>query len=131
MKTFHGDQVSSRDLGFLKGGELTQIILDPYEVRFVFDNCTEVRSAHVFAFENAETGEVSRFDLELKPRPNFYFYQLIFEKIELVDANADDRLTLKFESGNKLSILIEGDRYESLQIWKSDPLKKEIDCMVF
>lgn len=132
MRTFHGDKVSSRDLCFLKGGELIQIILDPYEVRFVFDSCTEVRSAHVFTFENSETGQISEFDFKLKPRPNFYFYQLIFEKIELVDADADNRLTLIFESGDKLSLLIEGNRYESLQITKSNPLKNEIEFwMVF
>ncbi len=131
VKTCHGDKVTSRDLGFLKGGVLIQLILDLYEVRFVFDNSTEIRSAHRFTFETAEPREISGFDLEVKPRPNFYFYQLMFEKIAHVDAEMDDMLALIFESGNKLSVLSEGGPYESLQIWRRDPLKNKVYCLVF
>ena len=116
MRTFHGEEVLSQDLEFLRDGEIIQVVLDPFQVRFVFDNGTEVRSAFRFEIKKADSDEALYFQFGIQPRLAFDFYQLLRRKVIEIDAEAEDHLVLTLENDDTLMFLVEGRVGETLEI---------------
>ena len=116
MRSLHGDEVLSRDLEFLRDSEIIQIVLDPFEVRFVFDRGAEIRSAFQFEVKKAGSGGIRHFRFDIQPPPVFDFYQLVRRRVVEADAEAEDRLVLTLDSGDTLTFIAEGRVGETLQI---------------
>jgi len=114
----HGDEILSQELEFLRGGEIIQVVLDPYQVRFVFDDGTEIRSAFRFEIKKAGRDEALPFRFDVQPRPVFDFYQLVRRRVIEVNAEAVDRLILTLENADTLTLLVEGQVGETLEISK-------------
>jgi hypothetical protein len=104
------------NLTFLAGLELSQAVLNPYSVDFVFTDMA-TRLVVEFRFEYVDIdGTVHAYDIQDEWAP-VVFHPLIRaqDRITLVDVK-EWRLSLTFASGRKLIVLSEEGPYESGQI---------------
>jgi hypothetical protein len=106
------------EIAFLIGAELTQIIIDPYEVRFLLVDsriCVELRSSRVFTYRTTEIEDLFEPSAGCKTQAAIRFHDLLNQRVVALSATtAGDQLTLTFESGARLIVNSEvGGRYES------------------
>lgn len=106
------------EIAFLTGAELTQITIDPYEVRFLLVDsriCVELRSGSAFTYRATEIEDLFELSAGCKTQPPVRFHALLNQRVVTLSATAaGDRLTLTFESGAQLVVHSEvGGRYES------------------
>ena len=100
------------------GAELTQIIIDPYEVPFLLGSnrsLVELRSGNAFTYRCGDTEETVEPSSGCRTQGLILFHALLNQTVSSLTATgADDELTLAFESGQQLTIFSEvGGRYES------------------
>jgi hypothetical protein len=106
------------ELSFLLGSELTQIVIDPYEVRFLLvsnRSMVELRSGNVFAHRYGDIEEVFEPLSGCQTLGPVRFHALLNQVVTALAATAaGDELALTFASGQQLTILSEvGGTYES------------------
>jgi hypothetical protein len=105
------------DLSFLKGSELTQIILvTRYAVTFVFTDLTQITVEHGFEYIRRRDNRVFSYHLQKGIEP-VYFHELMEHRIEQVEV-ADYDLWLTFDNGDVLNIKSDDGRFEAGQIQK-------------
>ena len=105
------------EIKFLVGAELTQIIIDPYEVRFrLVDSyaSVELRSGHAFTYRTPEVEDIFECSPGCKTQAPIRFHALLNQKVAaLSETTTGDRLTLSFQSGEQLIVHSEFGGYES------------------
>jgi hypothetical protein len=107
-----------QELQYLVGTELTQVIVDPFQVRFLLvNNLSATTLTSGYAFEFADCNGRSESYRPCEKCSDFspiQFHQLLNDKVSAVDLSADGlRLTLAFELGTRLTILSVLDGYEA------------------
>jgi hypothetical protein len=108
----------SDELSFLIGSELAQIIVDPYEVRFLLVSKrtqTELRSGNAFAYRDGEAEDIFQSSSGCRTQAPIRFHALLHQTVSALTVTAmGDELTLTFESGHLLTTFSEvGGKYES------------------
>jgi hypothetical protein len=108
----------SEELSFLIGSEVAQIIVDPYEVRFLLvskRSQTELRSGDAFAYRDREAEDIFQSSSGCRMQAPIRFHALLQQRVSALTATAvGDELRLTFENGQILTIFSEvGGKYES------------------
>jgi len=105
-------------LEYLVSSELTQIIVDPYEVRFLFggpnvDASITIRAP--FGYSDGRVEETFEPDKGCQTQNPIRFHALLGRKLCVLDVTPEgDQLSLGFENGQTLTISSEiGGPYES------------------
>jgi len=109
---------SKDQLDCLVGSELTQITIDPYEVRFLLsgpDVHTGITVRGPFFYSEGAMEERFEPDKGCRTQNPVRFHALLGQKLAVLDVTpVGDRLSLEFDGGQKLTICSEiGGPYES------------------
>jgi hypothetical protein len=105
------------ELQFLIGATMTQIIVDPYQVRFRLDGTqcgAQLTSGYAFEFKrsNGQT-EAYRPDQKSKKFSAIHFHEMLEDKLADINLSADGlRLCLSFSRGSELAVLSRLGGYE-------------------
>ena len=108
---------SKDQLDYLVGSELAQIIIDPYEVRFLLRGPNVDAGITVSApFLYSEGPVEQRFepDKGCRTQSPVHFHALLGQKLSVLDVTPEgDQLSLEFNGGQRLTISSEIGGYES------------------
>ena len=109
-------------LSFFHGLELSQAVLDPYALTFVFTD-TRTRLVVESKIEYIETdGTVHAYDIQGDWTPAA-FHQLIRDQDRIVSVDASNwQLGLTFASGRRIIVHSNDGPYECGQIYRGDQL---------
>jgi hypothetical protein len=87
---------------------LCQIILDPYDVRFVFDDLTEIYAEKYFEYQLSDSKKIFELNFDsqesyISDLQNLNFVKLIGKEV-LHQTQGNDRVDFEFSDGSWLSI---------------------------
>lgn len=99
------------ELPSFEGDAICQVWLDPWGVRFLFENGAQVYAE--FGIEHRDPdGTVWEYRCQAEGRPPLALHRLLYKRIIAVDRE-EMRLTFRTEDGASLSVLSDVSPYEA------------------